>query len=264
MTKKPNILFLMTDEHRADVTGYEGNSIIKTPVLDKLASKGLVFSNAYTPSPICVPARQCLMAGQLPRHCGCEGWVDLKPGYMTFSRLLSMYAYETVACGKLHHVGTDQMQGWTQRIGNEMKVAPTYIKDKKPEEFQKYLRPFNDYKWSDTKEVKRAGIGKSRCQTVDEYTMIGALGFIDEYFNDAYYDRERKDQPLLLKVSLLEPHYPYCTDESKFKYYLNRVKPYFEESLFDHPFLSLRQVIPEKDASKREITRAVAAYYGMI
>lgn len=71
MNNLPNILFLMSDEHRADVTGYEGNPIVRTPVLDKLARTGVVFRNAYTPSPVCIPARQSMMAGQLPKTCNC-------------------------------------------------------------------------------------------------------------------------------------------------------------------------------------------------
>src|SRR6187455_3464893 len=87
MRKKPNILFLMSDEHRADVTGYEGNPVIRTPILDELASTGVVFMNAYTPSPVCIPGRQAMMAGQYPRTCGCERYgEDLKQGYMTFAR----------------------------------------------------------------------------------------------------------------------------------------------------------------------------------
>lgn len=65
--KRPNILFLMSDEHRADVGGYEGNTVVRTPVLDELARTGVVFRNAYTPSPLCIPARQCLAA---------SGWIN--------------------------------------------------------------------------------------------------------------------------------------------------------------------------------------------
>lgn len=88
--KRPNILFLMSDEHRADITGYEGNKVIRTPVLDELARTGVVFRNAYTPSPICVPGRMCMMAGQLPGTCGCYNYGDdLTPEYMTFARRFS-------------------------------------------------------------------------------------------------------------------------------------------------------------------------------
>ena len=57
MRKPSNILFLMSDEHRADVTGYEGDAVLLTPTLDWLAETSTVFRNAYTPSPICVPGR---------------------------------------------------------------------------------------------------------------------------------------------------------------------------------------------------------------
>ena len=49
---RPNILFLMSDEHRADVTGYAGGPVVRTPKLDELARTGVVFHNAYTPSPL--------------------------------------------------------------------------------------------------------------------------------------------------------------------------------------------------------------------
>lgn len=264
MERRPNILFLMSDEHRADVTGYEGNPVVRTPVLDELARTGVVFRNAYTPSPITVPTMQCLMAGQLPKTCKCEGWIDLAPGYMTFARLFSQYAYATVACGRLMHLGPDQMQGWTHRIGSDAQIAPQYIADRKEEEFARYLRPFSDYKWSDAKEIKRAGVGRARNVVTDEYTIQGALNFIQDYFLDPYYDREQPNRPLLLRVGLLQPHYPYSASEEKFTYYLNRVEPFLEEEVFPHPFLSQRQVRPGVDASEREIRRATAAYYAMV
>ena len=71
---RPNILFLMSDEHRPDVAGFAGDPVVRTPTLDGLAQSGVVFRNAYTPSPICIPGRQALMSGQLPRTCGCENF----------------------------------------------------------------------------------------------------------------------------------------------------------------------------------------------
>jgi choline-sulfatase len=261
---RPNILFLMSDEHRADLAGYEGNPVIRTPVLDELAHTGVVFRNAYTPSPICVPARQCMMAGQLPKTCHCEGWIDLEPGALTFARLFSQYAYATVACGKLHHIGPDQMQGWIRRIGSEMRVSPAYIPDKQADAFAQSTRPFGDYKWSDAKEIKRAGIGRGPNVVQDAYTLQGALDYIDSHFNSPYYDREQPQQPLLLKVSTLQPHYPYTADAEKFGYYLNRVQPFLDQEVFDHLFLSEREVRVRIDASEREVRRATAAYYAMV
>ncbi|TDF94051.1 sulfatase-like hydrolase/transferase [Paenibacillus piri] len=262
MSRKPNILFLMSDEHRADVTGFAGNNVIRTPNLDRLARTGAVFGNAYTPSPICIPGRQSMMAGQFPRTTGCEKYgQDLPPGHMTFSRRLAQYGYQTVVSGKLHHMGSDQMMGWTRRIGGDMQVMPPFIDNRQAEEYAKYDIP--PQKWPQEKEVARAGIGRGPCVSHDEYAVQGAIQFIDDYFNSTYYDREQI-QPLLLKVSVLQPHYPYLTSEEKFTYYLNRVVPYADEPLFDHPFLSRMPVKAGLHAMEREIRRATAAYYGMI
>ncbi len=262
---RPNILFLMSDEHRADVAGFAGDAVVRTPVLDELARTGVIFRNAYTPSPICIPGRQALMSGQFPRNCGCESFgQDLPPGHMTFARRFSQYAYHTAAAGKLHHLGTDQMQGWLQRIGSEVQISPHYITERDNPSFAAGVRGLADVKWSDTKEVLRAGVGHSSHIIQDEYALTGALDLIRQYFADPYYDRQQTDRPLLLKLSFNQPHYPYFTSEEKFAYYLNRVQPFLDEPAFDHPFLSQRQVRPGIDASLRELCRAVAAYYGMI
>lgn len=263
--KRPNILFLMSDEHRADMAGFAGNPVVRTPHLDWIAETGVVFSNAYTPSPICIPARQSIMSGQLPETTGCMSYgQDLAPGYLTFARRFAQYGYATVACGKLHHMGTDQMQGWMQRIGNEMQVDLTFLEGRDEEECSRVASSVKEFKWDQPKEVKRAGIGRAPHTVMDAYTVLGATNFIDEYFLNPYYDRESPNRPLLLKVSLLQPHYPYIADENKFRYYLNRVKPFADQEVFDHPFLSRLQVRPGVNASEREIRRAVAAYYAMI
>lgn len=126
MEKRPNILFLMSDQHRADVAGFAGNPVVRTPHLDTLASDGIVFENAYTPSPICIPARQCMASGQYSMSNGCVRYGDdLPPFSNTFARVLSQYGYTTVAAGKLHHVGIDQMQGWDIRIAGDCHVEKT-------------------------------------------------------------------------------------------------------------------------------------------
>jgi len=262
--RSPNILFLMTDEHRYDVAGFAGNTIVRTPTLDRLAADGVVFNNAYTPAPICVPGRQSMMAGQLPRTTGCLRFgQDLPPGHLTFARLFARHGYATVCAGKLHHQGIDQMQGWTHRIGADTILAPEFVENPAPE-FAERAFNLKRLKWSDAKEVRRAGIGRSPWAAKDELALAGALDFIEEYFSDPYYDRATPERPLLLKISLNQPHYPYLAPKELFTYYLNRVEPFLDEPVFDHPFLSTRQVRPGVDASERDIRRATAAYYAMV
>ena len=55
--QKPHVLLLINDEHRPDILPIEGDQQVRTPTLDRFINEGVYFRNAYTPSPICVPAR---------------------------------------------------------------------------------------------------------------------------------------------------------------------------------------------------------------
>lgn len=265
MTRRPNILILMSDEHRPDVTGYEGNAVVRTPVLDELAATGVVFRNAYTPSPICIPARQCLAAGQLPRTCGCRVYgEDLPPNSMTFARRFAQWAYTTACGGKLHHMGPDQMQGWLLRFAPDTAVSPSFLKGRNEAEFARYTGRDPRWKWLDETEIHRARPEtESRNQRFDRNVIQCTQEFIEDYFVDFTYDRATPDRPLLLKVSLLQPHYPYAATRERMRYLFNRVPVFVNEPVFDHPFLAERQV-PAEIATEREIRRATAAYYGMV
>src|SRR5437773_8885219 len=67
---RPNILFLLADDMRADAVGYAGNEIVRTPNLDALARRGVWFSNAYVTSPLCAISRASIFTGQYARRHG--------------------------------------------------------------------------------------------------------------------------------------------------------------------------------------------------
>ena len=253
----------MSDQHRADLSGYAGNKIIRTPTLDRLAETGVVFSNAYTPSPICVPGRQCIMSGQLPTTCNCHTfWDDLTPGYMTFAKRFSQYAYSTVCSGKLHHHGPDQMQGWTKRVAPDANLSPQYIEGKVEEEFARYERAPGTGKWSNQRELEEAGPKDGPCQRFDRNATNASLEFLEQYFKDSAYNRPGSHQPLLHKVSLVQPHYPFFGDEALFHYYLDRVPLYIQKPC-DHPVLSLSQQNKPVSVTEETIRKATASYYAM-
>lgn len=258
--KRPNILLLMTDQHRFDLAGFAGNPVVRTPRLDHLAQNGVVFTNAYTPSPVCVAARQCMSAGQLPKTCDCIGMneVDLPPGHMTFARRFSQYGYATVCSGKLHIVGEDQMQGWITRIAtlNDIEVHQSHI----PGLVEPYVKK-ERVGWDWSKELRTAGPGVNLWAERDRFSVDGALQYIDMFFNGTWYDRHTPDRPLLLKLSLSVPHYPYQCDPDRFRYYINRVAPYVDERS-DHPGMQFGKIDPP--VTEREHRRGTAAYYGLV
>ena len=266
---KPNILILMSDEHRADVAGFAGDPVVRTPTLDALSREGTTFANAYTPSPICVPARQCILAGQYPHHCGCEGWVGLPPGHLTYASRLGQFGYRTAAFGKLHMIGPDQSGGFQSRpvgdvnFGQNQPVLEKWTGSSHPD--ARNVPGMN--KWSDRKEIERAGPGPDNPH--DGHSVEGAIDWIQETFVGDRYDRHSADRPQLIQVGLHDPHYPYLCDPDLFRYYLPRMKPFAVEEPFDHPFLGLSPWPPEPlqagvHIAERDVMRARAAYYGKV
>lgn len=70
MAKRPNVLFIITDQHRADHVGFGGNGVVRTPNLDAIAERGTVFANAWVANPVCMPNRSTLVTGRMPTAHG--------------------------------------------------------------------------------------------------------------------------------------------------------------------------------------------------
>ena len=100
---KPNILFLMCDEMRWDCMGVSGHPVVQTPYLDGLAREGFHFPRAYSPHPVCVPARITLFTSRYGtvtevmnnNHSAASGEFYLPS-------ILQHYGYSTCISGKLH------------------------------------------------------------------------------------------------------------------------------------------------------------------
>jgi choline-sulfatase len=223
MSDPPNVLVLMNDQHRPDVAGFAGDDTVRTPTLDWLAETGTVFENAYTPAPVCVPARHSLRTGQLPRTWDRAGFEAFESAtYRTLPLQFGRHGYMTASGGKEHYPGWNQHQGWRKRIGpTPMKqhgIGDDRIPDADPDAGTGSL---SSWKWSGPKEMKRAGVGNSRTQVQDQRVTEGIEQYLTEFFSAPYYDRAQLDTPLVLKQSLIEPHYPYFDDdEERFTYYL--------------------------------------------
>ena len=127
MAGQPNLLFLMPDQLRADFLSCYGAEFIDTPNIDRLAREGVRYENAYTPSPICVPARALLLPG---RNAIKNGVLTnnqfLRPdlgecGIHTWPEILGGAGYETSAIGKMHFYPWDISMGFQHRIVAEDK-----------------------------------------------------------------------------------------------------------------------------------------------
>jgi uncharacterized sulfatase len=101
--KKPNIIYFFTDQQRWDTCGCYGQPIDVTPNLDRMASEGVKFQNAFTCQPVCGPARACIQTGLWATQVGCPtNHRQLPPDATTIAKLAHTAGYETGYIGKWH------------------------------------------------------------------------------------------------------------------------------------------------------------------
>jgi len=100
--RKPNILLIFTDQQRFDTIAALGNPVIKTPALDSLVERGVAFTHAYTPTPVCVPARHAMLTGQPAHRTGCVDNGPMPDGWTSLMQYLAAGGYQTHGVGKMH------------------------------------------------------------------------------------------------------------------------------------------------------------------
>ena len=144
-----NVLFIMGDDHAAYALGAYGNSIVRTPNLDRLASRGVRFDRAYVNSPVCTPSRQSIITGRLPHAAGVTLLrTPLSEEQLTVAEHLKLQGFSTGAVGKMHFINEESRHGFDYRAD-----LPDYTKHlnahppQKPPESVKVKppwRPFRD------------------------------------------------------------------------------------------------------------------------
>jgi choline-sulfatase len=200
---QPNIILLMADQFRGDCVGCAGNSVIKTPNLDKLAGDGIVFNKAYTSLPSCTPARATLLTGLGAWRHGMLGYHKVAPHYKNEKpRMLRNAGYYTVGIGKMHWHPQRTTHGLHEMYLDESGRANTkdFVSD-----YRQWFR-----KVAPGKNPEVTGIGWNDYQSgiykLDEklhpthWTGQKAIDVIENYNNP---------MPLYLKVSFARPHSPY-------------------------------------------------------
>lgn len=101
--QRPNILLITTDQQRCDTLACYGNRHALSPHLDRLASEGVLFGQAHTASPVCLPARSSLLTGvHAPIHGAIENGIARRSHLTTYPDLLKAAGYGTILVGKAH------------------------------------------------------------------------------------------------------------------------------------------------------------------
>ncbi len=124
MPDRPNILLVMADQLVPFLTGAYGHPVVRTPNLDRLAERGVRFDAAYTPYPLCAPARAALLTGRYASSIGCYDNAAVFPADQpTIAHYLTNHGYDTALTGKMHFVGPDQLHGFEERLTTDIYPA---------------------------------------------------------------------------------------------------------------------------------------------
>ena len=261
MTRQPNILVVMYDQLTPGLLGCYGNGAARAPHIDRLASEGVVFDAAYTNSPLCTPARYCMMTGQLPSATrGYDNAAYLPSTVPTLAHYARALGYRTVLSGKMHFVGPDQLHGFEERRTTDIYPADFgWTPDwRKPHERI-------DWWYHNMDSVIGAGVAE----------VTNQLLFDDEAGHHAVralHDLAREDdgRPWLLVTSFTHPHDPYVTRQRYWDRYEGVEIPMPEvkagEVEADPHTLRLREACAMERATitDEHVRRARRAYLGNI
>jgi arylsulfatase A-like enzyme len=187
--EKPNVLFIAVDDLNDWVACLGGHPQCKTPHIDRLAAKGVLFTRSYCAAPACNPSRAALMTGVRPFTSGVylnpQPWRKAMPDVVTLPQHFMAHGYEAVGSGKIYHGGFEDDASWND-----------------------YLKKGGDPK--PTKEVlndphsKAGGI------------IWGMLDVPDEEMNDYKmgnyaidYLKQKHEKPFFLACGIFRPHMPW-------------------------------------------------------
>jgi choline-sulfatase len=205
--QKPNILFIMADQMIPFLTGAYGHPIVKTPHLNRLVEEGVRFDAAYSPCPVCVPARASMMTGKYVSRIGAyDNAAPFSCEEPTFAHYLTLAGYDTVLAGKMHLIGPDQLHGFSRRFNTNVYPADFAWVPARGVAHQVSRRHAMQY----VGEAIRVGHW-SQFLSYDEETHLRALEYLHAKGIEKQYVQEQGEpsQPFFLCVSYHHPHEPF-------------------------------------------------------
>jgi choline-sulfatase len=257
---RPNILFLLSDEHSHRWMGHvpeeKWGEPVETPTFDRLASHSTVFTDAYCQMPLCTPSRLCLLTGREARRAG--AWSNtsvLRPELPTLPGTLRDSGYETCLVGKMHLGGTQQFVGFNHRPYGDLTGKAGHQSELYPEPNG------HDPIQSRTKVVGETSIPESLLQ--DQIVSQETVSFIREHH------AAQPDKPWFVCASFSRPHFP-LTAPARFvdKYWPDGVtKPRVADTgdAYDHPMsVGMRKGFHVDEIDDDENMRARAAYFACV
>lgn len=258
--KPKNLVVILSDEHSRKVLGCYGNAHVKTPFLDRLAARGTLFTQAYTNSPICVPARASFATGRHVHQIGCWDNAHAYDGQPpSWGHHLMQHGHRVISIGKLHYTRSEP-----QRNGFSEELLPLHILDGKGD-LLGLIRDELPRRRGALELGPEAGPGESDYTRYDRQITAEALNWLNTE------GRRAADKPWVLYVGFVAPHFPLIAPEEFYGLYDEAKVPmpklHAKHERPQHPFLrEMRHCMPHDEGFIDEamVRRAITAYFGLV
>ncbi|MFC7392097.1 sulfatase-like hydrolase/transferase [Scopulibacillus cellulosilyticus] len=261
---QPNIIMISCDHLRADFMGCSGHELIQTPHIDRLARKGIRFTQAYSTTPICVPARGMIMTGLEGHDLGLTTYHEGFPVKETLPQQLHDAGYQTLAVGKMHvypercHYGFDNMILWEE--GRQ--IGKPYGMNKGYGDYEQWLA-----------EQGYPGMAFTHGMSINEYSMTPWN--LPDYLHptewigyQACKEIKRRDwtRPLYMWASFTAPHPP-LVPLMKDLYLYDRddmPSPVIGDWADKHPAFHQLELSFDEQMTDKQIDLAYRAYFALV
>lgn len=224
MPTRPHIIFIMTDQQRADTIGAWGQPHMRTPAMDFLASKGTSFRHAFAPGATCVPSRASIFTGVYPQQTG--AYTFLPWGHQpNWVQDLAAGGYYCASIGKMHFLPIYTTGGYHERIVVENPADRPYVNERDDDDWGYHLkahgrtRPLDRYKDDPDWLKKFQGI------TWDMPEELHPDVFVGEKSVEWIRAHPAGEQPVFLQIGFTGPHEPYDPLERHLEPYRNADVP---------------------------------------
>jgi arylsulfatase A-like enzyme len=204
-SSKPNLLFIWTDEQRADTMKIYGNHKIHTPNLNKLASESVVFQNPYVSQPVCTPSRSTVMTGLWPHQNTCvTNNIPLPENVKCFPEIVNDPDYISGYFGKWH-LGDEifTQHGFQEWKSIEDGYYKYYSIGKDQDQKSDYWHFLKDHGYEPDTKNNRFSRGFAARRPLEhckpKFLEIKTIDFL----------KRNQNQPFMLYINFLEPHMPF-------------------------------------------------------
>lgn len=294
--RKPNLLFIITDQHRYDALSIAGNSVLKTPNLDRLASGGAYFKNAYTPMAVCAPARATILTGMTVEHTGVNNnsiadASKRESGVMsqqTFDEILADQGYGVEYYGKYHSpefhnqvyqnpnrytkkgvpiFGQGMRQHYVEYLAANVPENPTAPGD--------FIDQFSGRSYTPNPLDKRFHTTENDKRAFIQPDFHGKLNVPDEYSITAMHAKETleaierlKNKPFSITCSFHFPHAPMLPTSKYYQIYdpdKVQIPVSIADDMENSPYKSSNGRLGHKEyADPDKIKYMISDYYGLV